>query len=148
MLLVNQNIDVLCLQEVHFYDGVPDEQLLKELRKAGLSQFIGLPLSRSHLDDAAELGIAIASRLPIDGRDEIRLTNPGVRAVVRGQNWVLHDKGMIGFAISSPRTATVSRSTRCNFSRSTNLLSARRTPGSTQCGRSSGTAPTASPTTA
>ena len=88
--------DVLCLQEVHFYDGEPDPQVLAELRAAGLDHFVGLPLSESHLDPAARLGVGIASVWPITEKYVFKLSNPGLRAFVRGEEWTLHDKGAVG----------------------------------------------------
>lgn len=100
--------DVLCLQEVHFYDGEPDAQLVKELRRAGLSHFVGMPLSESHLDDSARLGVGIASRWPpVTDPYEFVLRNPGLRASVRGSEWVLHDKGAISCDFKSPEGRTV-----------------------------------------
>ncbi|MEU4422031.1 endonuclease/exonuclease/phosphatase family protein [Actinoplanes sp. NPDC024001] len=95
-------VDVLCLQEVHFYDRSADEQLLRELAAAGLPHFVGLPLSDSHLDDDARLGVGVASRLPLRRHDTFVLTNPGIRASVRGREWILHDKGMVGCTLDAP----------------------------------------------
>jgi endonuclease/exonuclease/phosphatase family metal-dependent hydrolase len=89
-------VDVLCLQEVHFYDGLPDAQLRKELHGAGLTYFAGEPLSPSHLDENAQLGVGIAARVPLDEVQVRTLSNPGLRANVRGQEWELHDKGLVG----------------------------------------------------
>jgi endonuclease/exonuclease/phosphatase family metal-dependent hydrolase len=95
--------DVLCLQEVHFYDGEPDPQLMEELQLAGLDNFVGMPLSESHLDDSARLGVAIASRwVPLGGSHSFVLRNPGLRASVRGSEWVTHDKGAVGCDFRSP----------------------------------------------
>lgn len=89
--------DVVCLQEVHFYDGRPDPQLIDELRLAGLCHFVGRPLSESHLDESACLGLGIASRWPpVADPYSFVLPNPGLRASVRGSEWVLHDKGAVG----------------------------------------------------
>jgi exonuclease III len=93
--------DILCLQEVHFYDGEPDPQLLTELRSAGLDHFIGLPLSDSHLDRSALLGIGIASAWPLVEKYSFKLSNPGLRTSVRGEEWILHDKGVIGCGVKT-----------------------------------------------
>lgn len=95
-ILKRHGIDIVCLQEVHFYNGLPEEGLVRELRAAGFENFAWMRLSESHLDRDASLGIGIASRAPLSDIDRSRLTNPGLRAVVRGDEWVLHDKGMIG----------------------------------------------------
>jgi endonuclease/exonuclease/phosphatase family metal-dependent hydrolase len=95
-------MDVLCLQEVHFYDGKPDPQLIEELRSAGLQNFAGFPLSESHLDKSAQLGVGVASARPLRERDTYLFSNPGLEARVRGQWWVLHDKGMIGCELTIP----------------------------------------------
>lgn len=97
--LAGRPIDVLSLQEIHFYDGRPDEQLIQELREVGLGHFVGQPLSESHLDRDARLGVGVASRHPLSGSDLIQLTRPELRARVRGEAWVLHDKGMVGSAL-------------------------------------------------
>jgi endonuclease/exonuclease/phosphatase family metal-dependent hydrolase len=97
--LAKHSLDVLSLQEVHFYDEQPDQQLLDELSEVGLSHFTGQPLSDSHLDAAAQLGVGVASRYPLSSADTIKLTRPDLRASVRGQLWVLHDKGMVGCAL-------------------------------------------------
>nr|MDT0662265.1 endonuclease/exonuclease/phosphatase family protein [Micromonospora sp. DSM 115978] len=94
-------VDVLCLQEIHFYGEGVDAQLLHELRAAGLGHFVGLPLSESHLDTSARLGVGVASRDPIRERDVFMLTNPGVRALVRGEEWILHNKGMLGCTLNA-----------------------------------------------
>jgi len=101
VVLKNQP-DVLCLQEVHFYDGQVDDQLLDELRAAGLRHFRWLPLSPSHLDSSALLGLGIASALPLCGDFSFRLTNPGLRISKNGQEWVLHDKGVMGCTVALP----------------------------------------------
>jgi endonuclease/exonuclease/phosphatase family metal-dependent hydrolase len=94
--LAEDPVDVLCLQEVHFYGGSADEQLRAELRTAGLNHFVGKALSPSHLDARAELGICIAARFPLRNPYAHRLNNPGLRRKVRGADWVLHDKGLVG----------------------------------------------------
>ena len=94
--------DVVCLQEVHFYDGKPDEQLVAELAAAGLVHFVGKPFSDSHLDEKACLGIAIASVWPVTRSLVFTLTNPGLKASVHGESWTMHDKGMIGCKVESP----------------------------------------------
>jgi exonuclease III len=93
--------DVLCLQEVHFYDSGPDPQLLDELRVSGLGHFVGLPLSESHLDPTARLGVGIASAWPLVEKYTFKLSNPGLRALVRGEEWTLHDKGAIGCEVKT-----------------------------------------------
>jgi endonuclease/exonuclease/phosphatase family metal-dependent hydrolase len=98
-ILDTEPVDVLSLQEVHFYDGEADPQLIKELQAAGLKHFIGRPFSPSHLDTKAQLGVGIAARSPLFGVYEHRLENPGLKAVVRGTDWSLHDKGLIGAEI-------------------------------------------------
>lgn len=95
-VLMAHTVDVLCLQEVHFYDNEPDEQLVRELQTVGLTHFVGLPLSASHLDRSARLGVAVASRYPIFEQDRFVLERPNLTASVRGELWVLHDKGMVG----------------------------------------------------
>ncbi|HWM21121.1 MAG TPA: endonuclease/exonuclease/phosphatase family protein [Ilumatobacteraceae bacterium] len=87
--------DILCLQEVHFYDGEVDKQLREELEDAGMNHFVGSPLSPSHLDEKAQLGVGIAARFPLLEFATRTLSNPGLRANVRGQVWELHDKGLI-----------------------------------------------------
>jgi endonuclease/exonuclease/phosphatase family metal-dependent hydrolase len=99
-ILRDHPMDVLSLQEIHFYDGQPDHQLIGELRDAGFEHFVGQPLSASHLDRAAQLGVGVASRYPLIGRKPIRLNRPELRARVRGEQWVLHDKGMVGCALA------------------------------------------------
>jgi len=94
--LADTRTDILCLQEVHFYDGEVEAQLRSELRAAGLSYFVGAPLSPSHLDEEAQLGVGIAARFPLQRPSTRALSNPGLRANVRGQEWELHDKGLIG----------------------------------------------------
>jgi endonuclease/exonuclease/phosphatase family metal-dependent hydrolase len=94
--------DVVCLQEVHFYDGKPEAALLEELQSAGLEYFIGLPLSESHLDASASLGVGIASAWPLEQTSAFQLTNPGLRKWVRGEEWNLHDKGLIGCRMRTP----------------------------------------------
>jgi endonuclease/exonuclease/phosphatase family metal-dependent hydrolase len=96
------NIHILCLQEVHFYGGEPDRQLLDELHAAGLRHFVGLPLSASHLDSSAQLGVGVASVWPLVRRDALVFSAPDVKARVRGEDWVLHDKGMVGCDIEIP----------------------------------------------
>jgi endonuclease/exonuclease/phosphatase family metal-dependent hydrolase len=96
-------LNVLSLQEVHFYDGEPDQQLVRELRDAGLPHFAGLAFSESHLDRAAELGVGVASRIPLASQESIQLTRPDLRASVRGELWVLHDKGMVGSVLDVDR---------------------------------------------
>jgi exonuclease III len=98
-LLTNNPVDVLCLQEVHFYEGRPDAQVVGELRAAGLRYAVWLPLSESHLDSSAHLGIGIVARDRVYLVDRFRLSNPELKAIVRGQEWVLHDKGMVGATI-------------------------------------------------
>lgn len=95
-------VDVLCLQEVHFYGDEPDGQLVEELSRAGLGHFVGSPLSKSHLDSSAGLGIGIASATPLSQPVTFQLSNPGLRASVRGEQWVLHDKGLLGCAVQTP----------------------------------------------
>jgi endonuclease/exonuclease/phosphatase family metal-dependent hydrolase len=99
--------DILCLQEVHFYGGRPDSQLVAELRSAGLSYFVGFPLSDSHLDRSALLGLGIASAWPLVDKYEFKLTNPGLRASVRGEDWTLHDKGVVGCEVKLLNGRTV-----------------------------------------
>jgi len=94
--LVQHPVDVLCLQEVHFFGGAVEPQLMTELQGAGLFHVVGEPLSPSHLDPRASLGVVIASRYPLKDQWTCRLSNPGLTAQVRGSRWVLHDKGMIG----------------------------------------------------
>jgi endonuclease/exonuclease/phosphatase family metal-dependent hydrolase len=95
-ILTGRRLDVLSIQEVHFYDGHPDPQLMSELHDAGLPHFAGMPFSPSHLDADAQLGIGVASRFPLSDVSEYRLENPGLTAVVRGADWTLHDKGLVG----------------------------------------------------
>ncbi|MBT8226453.1 MAG: endonuclease/exonuclease/phosphatase family protein [Dactylosporangium sp.] len=102
-IIARHPVDILCLQEVHFHNGTPDVQLVRELASAGLTHFTWLSLSESHLDSSASLGVGIASRYPLSGRQEHVLSNPGLRAIVRGEHWVLHDKGMVGGVIQIPR---------------------------------------------
>lgn len=107
-VVTQHRLDVLCLQEVHFYDGEPDPQLVRELRRAGLDYFVGKPLSESHLDDSAHLGVAIASRWPpVADSYNFVLRNPGLRAFVRGAEWVMHDKGALGCDFKSAEGRTV-----------------------------------------
>lgn len=94
--------EVVCLQEVHFYNGKPEAALLEELQSAGLTYFEGVPLSESHLDATASLGVGIASVWPLEHRTTFRLTNPGLRRWVRGQEWNLHDKGSFGCRVQTP----------------------------------------------
>jgi exonuclease III len=101
-LLAEHRIDVLCLQEVHFYDRAADGQLVDELGDVGLEHSVWLPLSKSHLDTSAQLGVGIAAKEPLARRKEFFLSNPGLRASVRGQEWVLHDKGMVGCTVEMP----------------------------------------------
>jgi endonuclease/exonuclease/phosphatase family metal-dependent hydrolase len=100
-ILMAHPVDVLCLQEVHFYREEPDEQLVAELGEVGLTHFVGLPLSESHLDPSARLGVGLASRHPISQRDRFVLDRPHLTASVRGERWVLHDKGMVGCALET-----------------------------------------------
>jgi endonuclease/exonuclease/phosphatase family metal-dependent hydrolase len=100
-------VDILCLQEVHFYGDSPDEQLVTELRSAGLEYFVGRPFSPSHLDESALLGVAVASTRPLTETHVVRLSNPGLTALVRGNQWVLHDKGMIGCRVDLPGAASL-----------------------------------------
>ena len=97
--LAAQAVDVLCLQEVHFFDGAPERQVVDELQAAGLVHLIGAPLSPSHLDGNARLGLAIASRFPLTGKRLHQLHNPQISAQVRGKEWVLHDKGLLGATV-------------------------------------------------
>jgi exonuclease III len=99
--------DILCLQEVHFYEGEPEVQLLKELSSAGLDNFIGLPLSRSHLDESARLGVGIASAWPLSGKYAFWLSNPGLQASVDGEWWDMHDKGMIGCRVKTSQIPSI-----------------------------------------
>jgi hypothetical protein len=57
------------LQEVHLYRDEPDEQLVEEFREVGFTHFVSLPLSESHLDPSARLGVGVASRYPVSQRD-------------------------------------------------------------------------------
>jgi endonuclease/exonuclease/phosphatase family metal-dependent hydrolase len=98
-ILVRHQVDVLSLQEIHYYDGEPDPVLINELRDAGLEHFVGEALSESHLDKSAQLGVGVASRHPLSDQDSVRLTRPNLQASVRGQLWVLHNKGMVGCAV-------------------------------------------------
>jgi endonuclease/exonuclease/phosphatase family metal-dependent hydrolase len=88
-------VDVLAMQEVHFYDGEPDPRLIAELRAVGLDHFVGRTFSLSHLDARAQLGVGIGSRFPLSDVTEYRLENPGLTAEVRGAHWTLHDKGLV-----------------------------------------------------
>jgi endonuclease/exonuclease/phosphatase family metal-dependent hydrolase len=94
--------DVVCLQEMHFYDGKPETALLEELQSAGLKYFVGLPLSESHLDASASLGVGIASAWTLEHTATFQLTNPGLRKWIRGEEWNLHDKGLIGCQVVTP----------------------------------------------
>jgi endonuclease/exonuclease/phosphatase family metal-dependent hydrolase len=98
-VLAKDPVDILCLQEIHFYDDQPDAQLLSELKAAGLSHFAGQAFSPSHLDEDAQLGVGVASRHPLSGYVSHQLQNPGLTAVVRDQTWVLHDKGIVGVTV-------------------------------------------------
>ena len=89
-------VDVLCLQEVHFFGDSPELEVIDELSSVGLVNIIGEPLSPSHLDNNASLGLAIASRFPLTSKRIHQLRNPRISAQVRGKNWVLHDKGLLG----------------------------------------------------
>jgi endonuclease/exonuclease/phosphatase family metal-dependent hydrolase len=89
-------LDVLCLQEVHFFGGYPEQQVVDELRAAGLKHMVGAPLSPSHLDSRARLGLMVASRFPLTQKWVHRLHNPSITALVRGKRWFLHDKGLLG----------------------------------------------------
>jgi endonuclease/exonuclease/phosphatase family metal-dependent hydrolase len=101
-ILAGLGIDVLCLQEVHFYNDEPDQQLIKELGLAGLPHFAGLSLSASHLDPSARLGVGVASVWPLRNIENVVLTAPEIKAHVRGEEWVLHDKGMVGCDVDVP----------------------------------------------
>jgi endonuclease/exonuclease/phosphatase family metal-dependent hydrolase len=94
--------DVVCLQEVHFYEKKPDAVLLEELQSAGLEYFEGLPLSESHLDASAWLGVGIASAWPLERTVTLQLINPALRKLIRGEEWSLHDKGLLGCRVRTP----------------------------------------------
>jgi endonuclease/exonuclease/phosphatase family metal-dependent hydrolase len=98
-VLADHTVDVLCLQEVHFFGGRPEPQVTEELHEAGLTELVTEPLSPSHLDPQAQLGILIASRHPITGKRTFRLPNPGISAQVRGATWTMHDKGLLGATV-------------------------------------------------
>lgn len=99
--------DVLCLQEVHFYEGEADPQLMVELAEGNLNYIIGAPFSESHLDSRAYLGNAIASRWPLSDVSVFRLTNPGLRKPSHGPDWRLHDKGVLGCRADIPGIRSV-----------------------------------------
>jgi hypothetical protein len=49
----------------------------------------------------------VASREPLKRVGKFMLTNPGVRASVRGEDWMLHDKGMVGCTLEATAGRTL-----------------------------------------
>ena len=135
--LLPYQLDVLCLQEVHFFGDSPEQQVVDEVKAAGLVHLVGEPLSPSHLDGKASLGLVIASRFPLTGKRTHRLHNPHVSALVRGKRWLLHDKGLIGVTLELGVEAGCT-SARCTSFPSLNSVSRKTIATSERCGVSSG----------
>jgi endonuclease/exonuclease/phosphatase family metal-dependent hydrolase len=101
-VVASAKVQILCLQEAHYYRGGLDSQLQRALKDAGLTHLAGAPVSESHIDPDAELGLVVAASYPVHFVDAYTLRNPGLQAVVRGQEWVMHDKGWIECEVVGP----------------------------------------------
>jgi endonuclease/exonuclease/phosphatase family metal-dependent hydrolase len=99
-LVRDQDIDVLALQEVDF-DRNGDSAVLSGLLEATELHYVAaFPLSDSSFEPGKRAGVAIASRLPIDGVAGHFLPNPHLAASAQGRRYSTHDKGYVRCAIN------------------------------------------------
>src|SRR5882724_11611618 len=89
--------DIVCLQEAHhYYDEHQPNQTQQLAKLTDYPHTVSVPISPSHLDPNAQLGLGVISRFPIQTHRYVQLPNPGLYATgPNGEQWVPFDKGYL-----------------------------------------------------
>ncbi|MER5761946.1 endonuclease/exonuclease/phosphatase family protein [Streptomyces sp. NPDC002082] len=94
-LLTDRRVDVVAFQEVGF-DAEGSSELLSRVRETtALRHVVAFPLHASSFFPGRLGGVALAGRFPWRDARRVLLPNPGLSAVVGGNEIHSHDKGLV-----------------------------------------------------
>lgn len=99
-LLKSEMPDVIVLQESHTKGADIQANVIAEALY--ISHVVNKPYDDSHIEEGAQLSLAIISRWPLsDIRFEL-FKNPGFRMTYGEREWYCHDKGVLSANVATP----------------------------------------------
>lgn len=95
------DISVVALQEVPMTDGSIGLVVRSALVRVGFAFVTFAEVSPSHLQGSSGLGLAIYSKIPLRASTYYSLPGIDAKALVDGEEWYPHDKGVLRVGIDS-----------------------------------------------